>query len=123
VARGELRLAANLRVFVPGAHREAVVAAVDAVTHEGTQLAWDRALVLDGEVGDAAPRIEAVGRGECRGRAHVEAGAAASAVVGLARIRRQLERGEDRTEEQPGAELARHQIGVLALPAKPGLSG
>ena len=42
----------------------------------------------------------------------------ASALVG-----RQLERGEDRAQEQPGAELARHEVGVLALPAEAGLLG
>ena len=74
VARGELRLAAGLRELVPRAHRQAIVAAVDAVAHRGAQLARDRALVLDGEIGDAAPRIEPVGRretprsGRCRGR-------------------------------------------------------
>src|SRR4029077_20835617 len=29
----------------------------------------------------------------------------------------------DLAEEQPGAEIARHQIGVLALPAEPGALG
>ncbi len=33
-------------------------------------------------------------------------------------VARQLQRGEDRAEKQPGAEFARHQIGVLALPAQ-----
>ncbi len=39
---------------------------------------------------------------------------------GLGVVRRQFERGEDRAEKQPRAELARNQIGVLALPAEPG---
>ena len=64
VARGELGLAAGLRELVPRADREAIVAAVDAVADQRAQLARDRALVLDGEVGDAAPRIEPVGRRE-----------------------------------------------------------
>ena len=38
----------------------------------------------------------------------------------LGRIGRQIERGEDRAEEQPRAEFARDQIGVLALPADAG---
>ena len=46
---------------------------------------------------------------------------AISAVVGLALVRRQIERGEDRAEEQPGPKLSRHQVGVLALPAEAGL--
>ena len=32
-------------------------------------------------------------------------------------VRRQFQAGEDRAQKQPGAELARDQIGVLALPA------
>ena len=35
----------------------------------------------------------------------------------------ELEIGEDRAEKQPRAEFARHQIGVLALPAEPGAGG
>ena len=41
-----------------------------------------------------------------------------SGVVG-----RQIERGENRAEEQPRAVLARDQIGVLALPAEAGRFG
>ena len=41
-------------------------------------------------------------------------------MIGLGLIGRQLERGEDRAEKQPRAEFARHEIGVLALPAEPG---
>ena len=81
VARGELRLAAGLRELVPRADRQAIVAAVDAVADRGAQLARDRALVLDGEVGDAAPRIELIGRREGLGRADVEAGAAGAAMI------------------------------------------
>ena len=72
-ARRKLRLAAGLREFVPRTNRQAIVAAIDAVAHHRTQLARDRAFVLDREIGDAAPRIEAIGRGKapsgkCRGR-------------------------------------------------------
>src|SRR5207302_9043435 len=76
VPRGKLGLAAGLRELVPGADGEAIVAAVDAIAHLGAQFARDRALVLDGEIRDAAPRIEPVGRRKRRGRADVEAGAA-----------------------------------------------
>ena len=77
VARGKLRLVPGLRELVPRADRQAIVAAIDAVADQRPQRARDRALVLDGEVGDAAPRIELVGRGKGRGRADVEAGLAA----------------------------------------------
>ena len=68
----------GLRELVPGADGEAIVAAVDAVADRVAEFARDRALVLDGKIGDAAPRIELVGRGKCRGRADVEAGACRS---------------------------------------------
>ena len=105
--------------LVPRAHREAIVAAIDAVADRFAEFVRDRSLVLDGEIGDAAPRIELVGRGKCRRRTDVEAGPAGAAMIGLGIIARQLERGEDRAEKQPRAELARHEIGVLALPAQP----
>ena len=38
----------------------------------------------------------------------------------LRRISRQLQRGEDRPQEEPVAKVAAQQIGVLALPAQPG---
>ena len=89
----------------------------------GRSATVDRSLVLDGEVGDAASRIEPVRRRECRRRADVEAGAAGAAMIAFGVVGRQIERGEDRAEKQPGAELARHQVGVLALPADAGGRG
>ena len=89
----------------------------------GAQFARNGPFVLDREVGNAAPRIELVGRGERRGRADIEAGAATAAMVVLGRVRRQVERGEDRAEKQPGAEFARDEVGVLALPAEAGRRG
>src|SRR6202007_1464330 len=58
--RREGRLAGVLRELVPRAGGEAIVAAVDAVAEQRAQLLVDRALVLDGEIGDAASRIELV---------------------------------------------------------------
>ena len=75
VARGKLRLAPRLRELVPGADRQAIVAAIDAVADRFAEFVRDRSLVLDREIGDAAPRIELVGRGERRRRTDVEAGA------------------------------------------------
>src|SRR4029079_2838062 len=51
---------------------------------------------------------------------NIDAGAATAAMVLVRAVVGQLERGEDRAEKQPRAELARDQIGVLALPAKAG---
>ncbi len=119
-ARRKLRLAPGLRELVPRADRQAIVAAIDAVADLLAELARDRALVLDGEIRNAAPRIEPVGRRERFGRADVETRAARAAMIGLRRIERQFQRREQRAQKQPRAELARHHVGVLALPAEPG---
>ena len=79
--RGELCLARALREFVPRAHGETVVAAEDAVAHGLAELDRDMSLVLDGEVGDAGPRIELIGRDERACRAHVEAASAGAAMI------------------------------------------
>src|SRR5690606_4767936 len=79
VAGGELRLSRRLGVLVPGADGEAIVAAIDAVADGLPEFVRDRSLVLDRQVGDAAPRIEPVGCREGVGRADVEAGLARAA--------------------------------------------
>src|SRR5206468_11833690 len=83
----QLGLAAQAGELVPGADGEAVVAAVDAVAEERPQPTRDRALVLDRQVADAAPGVEAVRGREGAGRAGVEAAAAGAAAVGLGRVR------------------------------------
>src|SRR5262249_60312657 len=47
--------------LVPRAHELAIIAAEDAVADRWAQLHRDGTVMLDGEIGDAAPRIEAVG--------------------------------------------------------------
>src|SRR6516164_5057042 len=64
-----------------------------------------------------------MGRGEGRRRAGIEAAPAGTAMVGLRTIRLESQAQINLPEEQPGAEIARHQIGVLALPAEPGALG
>ena len=123
VTRLQLGLAGRAGELVPRADRETVVAAVDAIAHRGAELPRYVPLVLDREVRDAAPGVELVRRGERVGRADVQAGAAAAAVIDLRRIGRKREVGEDLAEEQPGAEAARYEIGVLALPADACLLG
>ena len=41
-------------------------------------------------------------------------------MVGLGRVGGSSGVGEDRAEEEPGAEVAADEVGVLALPAEPG---
>jgi hypothetical protein len=58
-------------------------------------------LVLDGEVGDASPRIELIGRDERACRAHVEAALAGAAMILFRLIWSDFGGGKDRAEEQP----------------------
>jgi hypothetical protein len=108
-----------LRELVPWAGREAVVAAVDAIAEQRAQRLVDRSLVLDRQIGDAPARVDPVRRREGVGRAGVEAGAALAAMVGFGIVIRQLGRQQQLAEEQPGAVVARHEVGVLALPTQP----
>ena len=73
----------SLRELVPRADRKAIVAAIDAVADGFAEFVRDRSLVLDREIGNAAPRIELVGRRKRRRRTDVEAGPAGAAMVGL----------------------------------------
>ena len=48
--------------FVPGADGEAIIAAIDAVAEKGAEVGGDRAMVFDGQVRNAAPRINLLSR-------------------------------------------------------------
>ena len=81
------------------------------------ELARDVPLVLDGQVGDAAARIELVGRREGIRRADVEAAPAAAAVIALGVVRLAARRSSGwRRAEQPGAD-ARARRDWCACPA------
>jgi hypothetical protein len=92
--RGAFRSVAGFRAsfrWLPGrtcsrADGEAVVAAIDAVADRLAEFMRDRPLVLDGEVGNAAARVDAIGRGKGLGRTGVEAGAAGAAMVAVRRV-------------------------------------
>src|SRR5437870_1192658 len=80
VAHREVGIVRGLRVLVPRTDDLAVVASIDAVAHERTQLFGDRPEVLDREIGDAAARVELV-RSDDRARgADVDAALARAAV-------------------------------------------
>ena len=104
--------------LVPGADREAVVAAEDAVADAFAQLRRDGPLVLDRQVGDAAPRIEAVGRRKGVRRADVEAAPAGAAAVGLGRRRAAAPRSvkiAPRKSQLPNSRETR----MVCLPCQP----
>src|SRR6185436_2793857 len=77
----EVLFPGRLREAVPGTDHLAVVAAVDAIADQRPQLLGNGALVLDGEVRDAAPRVELVRTADRLRRADVDAALAAPAMV------------------------------------------
>ena len=116
----ERRLRGAYRELVPGAGGQAVVAAVDAVAHGRPELLRPRPGVLDGEIGEAAARIDLERGGEGVGRAGAQARVAAAAPrpARPRRVGRQLQRGQDGAQEQPRAVGAADQVGVFALPTQ-----
>ena len=114
-------LLADAGEFVPRADQLTIIAAEDPVTHGPAELDRDTAAQLNGEIGDAAFRIHLVGRDKRIGRADIETGAAATAVVCCGFIDRQGQIGEKLTKEKPGAGLLVNQHRILADPAQPGL--
>ncbi|QTK79901.1 hypothetical protein AT6N2_C2270 [Agrobacterium tumefaciens] len=123
LARLQLHFGGARRKLVPRTGGKTVVAAIDAIADHRPEFVRDRPLVLNGEIGDAAARIQLVGSGEgCRG-AGVEAGAAGAAMILLGLIETQLGRGEHAAQKQPGAMAAADEIGMFALPAETGRGG
>ncbi len=110
----------RLGELVPRTDRQAVVAAIDAVAHGGAvgQRPWRPE--LDRQVRQAFARVQLVGRDKGLGRADVEAGRARAAMIDLGRIGSDHLFRQDDAEKQPRTEVARHQVGMLALPAQPG---
>ena len=119
----QLAFLRNFREAIPWADGEAIVAAVDAVTHERAKLEGDGAFVLDGEVGDAASCIHGVGGGNRLGGAGVNAGGALAAVVVLRTVGGKGKGREEVGQKEPSAESAMNLDGGLAIPAEPGFVG
>ena len=81
------RRVAELREAVPRTAGLAVVTAVDAVADQRPEFLGNGAVQLDGQVGDAAPGIDLIRRGDGLRRADVEAGGAGAAMFFAGRIR------------------------------------
>ena len=74
--------------------------------------------MLDGEIGDAAPRIQPVGRNDGRGRAGGYARLAGAAVRAGRRIERQRQVRQDLAQKETGARVAGDEVGMFADPAQ-----
>ena len=116
VARGELRFPPLRSRTCSTGKRQGNRRTIDSVADRGPKLP-SVVLMLDREIGNAAPRIELIRRGKAP-VGHASRQARHCPQWSDRRVGRQLEVGEDRAQEQPGAKFARHQIGVLALPAQ-----
>src|SRR3974377_1092636 len=118
----EIRVAGGARELVPRTHQLAVIAAEDAIADPLAQLHRDRAVVLDGEIGNAAARIEAPGRNDRPRRAGGDARLGGATVRARRLIERERQNGEQLPEEEPRAALTRDEVGVLADPAETGVT-
>ena len=117
-ARGsKSRLTRRLRELVPRADRQTIVAAVDAVAHQRAQFARDQALVLDRQVGDAAPRIEPIGRRKRPGRADIETAPARAAMVGSGASGGS--QGSDRSRRGTATSRSWRETRLVCLPCQP----
>jgi len=99
---------------VPGAGGEAIVAPVDPVADEGTQVFGNGALEFDGQVRDATTGIEGEGRWERVGGAGVEAAGALAAEVPRGWVDGEFGLRQDFSEEEPVPEIAGDEVGVAS---------
>src|SRR5690606_10827877 len=121
VALVEIRYRGALRELVPRTGHLAIVAAIDAVADQWPHVLRNTAFELDGQVGDAAPRVELARSQDRLRRAQVDAGLAAAAVLAGGRIDGQRQVDQDLADEEGRAGRARQQQRMLAAPAEAGL--
>src|SRR5205809_92582 len=102
-----------LRELVPRAEELAIVAAEDAIAESAAKPFGNGSGIRDREPGDAATRIEHIGRNDGFCRTDVDAAATAAAVIRRRRIRRKRQVREDLPDEEPRPGPAVDEIGVL----------
>src|SRR5450631_422783 len=122
MAHGEVTFASGAREFVPRANELTVIAAVDPIANGASKLDRDRSLELDGEIGNAAPGVESVGRDNGAGRTGGQTGRAAAAMRGSRLVERQIDVHIDLAEEEIRAGVAVDQIRVFPDPTQPGVA-
>src|SRR3990172_5332157 len=76
-----MRLECGLRKDSPRAHQLTVVAAVDAVADQRAQFNRDATLEFDGEIGNAAARIQPVRCNDRLGRARIDTAHAGATMI------------------------------------------
>src|SRR5690348_803671 len=96
----------NFCEAVPRTGVEAIIAAEDPIAHKRSQVGGNRALQLNGEVGNATTRIQLVGRGDCAGWARLDATLARPAPFFRRHIGRKFDRGQNLSEKKPCARFS-----------------
>ncbi len=105
--RPQGRLGSRRRPAVEGADVLADVASEDPLADRLPLLGRDRLAELDRQVGDALPRVKAIGLDDRAGRASVDAGPASTAMAGRHRlIVDQRFAGEQGGQKEPASQLA-----------------
>ncbi len=102
-ARLKSGLVRDLCKLVPGAGRQAVIAAINPVTHRAAKLLGNAAFALDRQVTDAAACIHALRGRDGPGRAGVHAARAFAAHIFGWRVGRHIQRRDQFGKKEPGA--------------------
>src|SRR6218665_1176293 len=120
----EVALLGGAGEAVPRADDLAVIAAEYPIADQWAQFGGDRTFEFDGQVGNAAPRIQHIGADEGGGGADIQARAATAAMFGAVGVvdgQRQVD--EQLAEKEIAARLTVQHQGVFANPAQAGLPG
>src|SRR4051812_30625340 len=102
--------------LVPRTHILANIAAEYPILQLGSHLDRNRAAMLNGPIRDATARIESIAWCERARRAEIETTRAGATVVRCHLVRREIEIGQNLSEQNPRAVLTMKQVGILAEP-------
>ena len=120
----EIRIFGDRSARVPRADVLADVAAEDVIAHAGAQFLRNRPAQLDGQIRDAAARVQLSSRLPCGHdrvrRTSLDAARAAPAAIRRRRARLEIERRHDLAQKKPRSQRLVNQASVLADPAQPG---
>src|SRR5450432_704532 len=118
-ARLKFRSVARGSFAVPRAYILADVAPKDLVSHARAHVLGDRAALFDGQIGNAAVRVQLIGRHQRISGTGFDAARATAASIRCRQIGFKLQRSQDDTQEQPRSQLLINDAGVLSNPPDP----
>ena len=123
VARRKARVAGGRGAPIPRAHVLANVTAKNMRTQVGLEMRVDRPTQFDGQVGDAAARIQHSGPDESARGTGIQAARATAAAVRRRGAGFDGERNQEFAQKEPRAPGLVNQTGVLADPPEPRARG